>query len=345
MIRSHFFRRVGCLFLLLNFFAALVFILLVGLAAKLLGLIQVPGTYGWAIPLAIALFVLGMGLLVWVGRGLQHISAPFSELLGAANRLAGGDYSARVSERGSPEVRSLVRAFNSMAARLQATDEQRRNLLADVTHELRTPLTVIQGNLEGILDGVYAVDEARLKSILDETQVLARLVDDLRTLTLAESGALQLRKEPTDLAVLINEVAAAFRAQSDSAGVKLEIRASDDLPLLSLDPERMREVLSNLIANAIRYTPSGGVIRLIYQVGRSGSPNQASLEIQDTGPGIPPEVLPHVFDRFYKERDSTGMGLGLSIAKNLVEAHQGTISAESNPGKGTTIRIALPVSE
>ncbi len=166
-------------------------------------------------------------------------------------------------------MRSLVRAFNGMAARLQLTEEQRRDLMADITHELRTPLTVIQGNLEGILDGVYSPDEAHLKSILEETQILSRLVDDLRTLALAESGALQLKKEPTDLAVLIGETVSAFRTQADAAGVRLDIQAESGDDLLNLDPERIRQVLSNLIANALRYTPRDGSIHVTYKIVKS----------------------------------------------------------------------------
>ena len=213
--------------------------------------------------------------------------------------------------------------------------------LADVTHELRTPLTVIQGNLEGMLDGVYPPDPAHLTALLEETQLLARLVDDLRTLALAESGALLLKKEPVDLAVLIHETAAGFRPQADAAQVTLEVEGSGDPPLLNLDPERMRQVLHNLLANALRYTPPGGSIRLRYEI--LAQDRQALITLQDSGSGIPPEDLPHIFDRFYKTRDSTGMGLGLPIARNLVEAHGGTITAQSLSGQGTRLQISLPV--
>jgi len=232
-----------------------------------------------------------------------------------------------------------------MASRLQVTDEQRRNLLADVTHELRTPLTVIQGNLEGMLDGVYAADEAHLKSLLEETQILSRLVDDLRTLALAESGALQLKKEPTDLVALIGETTAGFRAQADAAGVALGVEVMADALLLDLDPERMHEVLSNLIANALRYTPRGGIISVRLGRTHADGEQRTLVTIADSGPGITAEDLPHVFDRFYKARDSGGMGLGLSIAKHLTEAHGGTLDAESDPGQGTTMRITLPLEK
>ena len=299
----------------------------------------------WVIPVGIVLLMFGFSSLVWGGRGLRQMSAPLGDLLEAAGRIAEGDYSRRVAERGPSELRALARAFNGMAARLQLTEEQRRDLMADITHELRTPLTVIQGNLEGFLDGVYSPDETRLKSLLEETQVLARLVEDLRTLALAESGALQLKKEPTDLALLIGETVSAFRTQADAAGVKIDNQAGSEGLVLNLDPERIRQVLSNLIANALRYTPRDGAIHVRYTITRSDDGKYAEVTVEDTGVGIAPDVLPHIFNRFYKSRDSSGTGLGLPIARHLVEAHGGTITAESQPGRGTTMRIRLPANE
>jgi signal transduction histidine kinase len=236
-------------------------------------------------------------------------------------------------------LRALARAFNGMAARLEDNESHRRGLLADVTHELRTPLTVIQGNLEGLLDGVYPADPAHLTPILDETRVLSRLIDDLRTLSLAESGTLALHREPTDLGVLAGETAAAFRPQAEAAGVALGLDASDDLPLLAVDPVRLSEVLNNLVANALRYTPSGGRVTIS---GRPAEDGGAVLAVRDTGAGIATEALPHVFDRFYKSPDSRGSGLGLAIAKNLVAAHGGQLSVESEAGKGTVMTVRLP---
>jgi signal transduction histidine kinase len=245
-----------------------------------------------------------------------------------------------MAERGPREVRDLARAFNAMTGQLQLDEEQRRNLLADVTHELRTPLTVMQGNLEALLDGVYPRDDEHLAPILEETRVLSRLVDDLRILSLAESGALKLHREPTDLSALIEETLSSFRAQSDSAGVELIANIPDDVPSLELDPVRIREVLANLIANALRHTPNGGKV----EVAASVSGNKIAVSIRDTGTGIPPEDLPHIFDRFYRSEQSRGMGLGLAIAKYLVAAHNGEIVAESEPGKGTAFRFLLPLA-
>jgi signal transduction histidine kinase len=282
--------------------------------------------------------VIGFGLFAIIARTFRQVAAPVGDLMEAAGRVEAGDYSARVPERGPREVRSLAQAFNAMTTRLQSNEEQRRKLLADVTHELRTPLTVIQGSLEGIVDGVYPADGPHLTPILEETRVLARLIDDLRTLSLAESGALKLHREPTDLGVLAGEAVAAFRAQADEAGVDVNARIDESMPLVDVDPVRIREVLSNLIANALRYTPRGGAIHV------TGSADEQciTLAVRDTGAGIAPEVLPHIFDRFYKSEESRGSGLGLAIARNLVAAHGGTIRAESAPGQGTTIQFTLP---
>jgi signal transduction histidine kinase len=240
MRHTPFFRRLGCVFGLFNLLVFVVFLFGLASIARLLGLGQLPLKAAlWAIPLGIGLLVL-LVLVVLAGViGLRRILTPLDDLLEAAGRVAEGDYSPRVAERGPKEVRSLARAFNNMAARLHQTDETRRQLLADVTHELRTPLTVIQGNLEGLLDGVYPADETNLRALLDETHLLSRLMDDLRTLALAESGALQLRKEPTDLALLLSDTGASFQPQARAAGITLTVETADNLPLLEIDPGRI----------------------------------------------------------------------------------------------------------
>jgi two-component system sensor histidine kinase BaeS len=285
-----------------------------------------------------------LAVLAVIVSSFRRVAVPVGDVMEAAQRVAEGDYRVRVAERGPDEVRALARSFNAMTERLQAGDEQRRRLLADVTHELRNPLSVIQGNLEAMLDGVHPRDDAHLAPVLEETRVLARLIDDLRTLSLAESGVLQLQREPTDLGILLTEAVAAFRAQAQAAGVTLRTDLADDLPLLEADPTRLREVVSNLIANALRYTPAGGTVTVEAGVVRSSKPAEAiCIAVRDTGSGIAPEALPHIFDRFYKSEDSRGSGLGLAIAKSLVAAHGGEITAESVPGRGTTIRFTLPL--
>jgi two-component system sensor histidine kinase BaeS len=287
------------------------------------------------------LFILLLFALLSTGRWLRGVASPVQDLIDAAGHVAQGDYSTRVPERGPPEVRTLARTFNEMTIRLQSSDERRRKLLADITHDLRTPLTVIQGNLEGLLDGVYPRDDAHLLPVLEETRLLARLVDDLRTLTLAEAGELELRKEPTDLGLLVDETVASFQPESGAAGVTLTERTGAQPSIVQADPSRIRQVLENLITNALRYTPRGGIVYV--ECTRSLSGESVEVSVADTGQGIPADELPHVFDRFYKSRDSKGSGLGLTIARNLVAAHGGEITAESEMGRGTTITVRLPM--
>ncbi len=334
--RSPIFRRFGCLFGLVNLIGFSLFFVAIISVLRALGLLDLAVTsISWLLPVSLALIALILALIILGLFSVRRMTQPFDEMLAAAGKVAEGDYSVQVTERGFRDVRALARAFNDMASRLHNADQQRRALLADLTHELRTPLTVIQGNLEGMLDGVYPADEANLRALLDETNLLSRLMDDLRTLALAEAGSLQLKREPTDVVMLARETLSAFQAQAGAAGIQLDARFPDDFPALELDPGRIRQVLSNLLTNALRYTPAGGSVTLRGRV----DGDSVLLEIQDTGAGIPPEELPHIFERFYKSTDSGGMGLGLAIARHLVEAHGGTLTAQSTPGQGTTMQI------
>jgi two-component system sensor histidine kinase BaeS len=287
------------------------------------------------LPIVAIVVVIALGL-----RLVRRTAAPVSDLIEAAARVEAGDYAARVPERGPREVRGLARGFNAMSERLEATDEARRRLLADVSHELRTPITVMQGTLEGMLDGLYPVDEAHLAPVLEETRVLARLVEDLRTLSLSEAGSLRLHREPTDLAILLRDVAAGHQAAADAAGVTISVDGIDGLPMTEVDPARIRQVAGNLIANALRFTPAGGRISVTSRRTDEG----VLIAVQDTGSGMEPEALEHAFDRFYRSPGSPGSGLGLPIARNLVEAHGGRIEIESAPGRGTEVRFTLPLS-
>ena len=296
-------------------------------------------------PAQIAAFVvLGACVLAALIAGgvFRRSAVVLDETLTAMTRIEAGDYAARVdSRRRSPlPVGELAHGFNTMAERLENDERQRRSLLADVSHELRTPLAVLQGNLEALIDGVHPADEAHLGALLDETRVVSRLVDDLRTLALSESGSLALHPEPTDLSVVVAEVAASFRPTAESNGVRLEVEADEALPLLDIDPVRTREVLSNLVANALRHTPSGGAVRLTAMAESDGS--WVRVRVADTGTGIAAHDLPHIFDRFWKSPESRGSGLGLPIARNLVEAQGGEIGAESTPGEGTLVWFRLP---
>ena len=320
---------VGFLFLLL--FAATM--LTVAVATAAFG-----SATGWARAAAALAGLLLFALGIWfVGRSVRRMFGPISDVMEAADRVAEGDYSVRVRERGPGEVRRLGRTFNDMTARLQASDEQRRRLLADVTHELRTPLSVVRGSLEAITDGVYEADGERVAAVLEQTRLMSRLLDDLQTVSTAEAGALSLTLEPTDLESVVEEVGSAFAPRAEAGDVELT-SSCDGSPEATVDPARIRQVLENLVANAVRHTPAGGSVSIV--LSRRG--DEVELAVSDTGPGIPTEELETIFDRYARSADSGGSGLGLAIARSLVEAHGGSIEAESPPGGGATIRVRLP---
>jgi signal transduction histidine kinase len=310
----------------------------------------------WWGPIPIAPLVIFIGTYLIFFFAMRHFGTPLADIVSAADRVASGDYEARVVERGTPFLRRVARAFNGMTATLQAQDRQRRQLMADIAHELRTPLTIVQGRLEGLVDGVYPRDDAQLIEMLEETRMLARLVDDLRTLANAEAGSLSLHKEPTDLAVLIHDAVGTFAA--DAAAARIALRVDDDraeLPLVDVDPLRVREVLINLLANALRHTSAGGAITVTASATASSAPGDDAdareardarivVSVSDTGSGIAPDDLPRIFDRFYKGATSHGSGLGLAIVRNLVVAHGGDVTATSELGRGTTITFTLPIS-
>jgi len=282
-------------------------------------------------------FLGGVAAIATLGRTLRRVGSPLAAVMDAANRVAAGDYSVRVGEYGPPPMVGLAHAFNTMTARLQDHDRQRRELMADVAHELRTPLTVMQGKVEGLIDGVYPLDAAELKTVLEETHVLSRLVEDLRTLALSESGALKLQLESTDIVALAREAARTLEPVALAGGVTVGVEAAAAITA-EIDPVRIREVLINLLSNALRHTPAGGavMVRIAIDAGN------VSVRVRDTGAGMSPEDLARAFDRFHKGTDSHGSGLGLTIAKGLVLAHGGDISASSEPGRGTTVAFTLP---
>ncbi len=306
-------------------------------------LAHMPGSIG-GFPMSggVTLLLICAAIAGGVAIVVRFISGPIADVVSAADRISNRDYKVRVKvpERGPAWVGDTARAFNSMASQLEAQDLARRHLMADIAHELRTPLAVVQGKIEGIIDGVYARDGAVLQELLDETRVLTRLVEDLRTLSTAESGAMALSKEPTDLLALANDVIASLAARAQEAGVSLraEGRSIEDADPVTIDPVRIREVLTNLTANALRYTPRGGRVTIALESRADG----VEIRVVDTGAGISADDLPRIFDRFYKGAGSSGSGLGLTIARSLVEAHGGTLRAESAPGKGTTMIVGLP---
>jgi two-component system OmpR family sensor kinase/two-component system sensor histidine kinase BaeS len=282
---------------------------------------------------------LALGFIVFRG-----ITAPLGRLTQAAHAVAGGDLSQRVQIRSGDEIADVGAAFNTMAANLERAEQVRREMTADIAHELRTPLSVIQGNLEAVLDGVYPPDSEHIQPALDQAQLLARLVEDLRTLALAEAGQLSLDLQPTNAAELARRVAASFEPKAADKDVTLTVDMPPALPKVHADGQRIAQVLTNLLGNALRYTPEGGRVDL-----RLRTEQRAILiGVSDTGPGIAADDLPHVFDRFYRadksrSREGGGSGLGLAIARSIVETHGGRIWAESEIGKGTMIAFTLPV--
>lgn len=317
-------------------FLLVLFALVFGASALAVGLFV--GEGGSVVGAAVGAIIV-LGVAAWIIRWtIKRIAAPLGDLIESAERVSAGDYAVRVQPRGPREVRSLARAFNRMAERLESQEQLRRILFADVAHELRGPLMVIRGQAEGMIDGLYPVDRERLQPIVDRTEVMARLLEDLQTLSTAEAGALQLFREPVKPADLVEEAVSAYRVQADAARVALEGRSTRDLPLINVDRVRIGQVFSNLLANAIRHTPEGGSV----VVAATADKESVAFEVRDTGTGISSNDLPHVFDRFSHASDSGGAGLGLAIAKSLVEAHGGRISVESAPGEGASVRFAFP---
>ncbi len=270
-----------------------------------------------------------------------QLSRPLRRLILATARIAKGDLAYRVNIRTRDEIGRLGRAFNEMTAALETSEKARQNLLTDVAHELRTPLSVVRGNLEGMIDGVFPLTPEGLAPVYDQTLQLGELVEDLRTLTLAEAGHLQLVREPTDIGELARTVAEAVRSVATEDGVAITVNAEPGLRA-NVDPRRIRQVLGNLLDNALRYSPPGGTIMVT--VSRADS--EVVTSVRDEGPGVPPHDLPHVFERFYqgdKSRTGEGTGLGLAIARELIQAYGGRIWA-ANDG-GAVFTFALPILE
>ncbi len=343
--RRRIFRGVGC--------AAGLMALLVtgGMAALAFFLTRFYGGDGqttllvWLGGIGLALGLPILAVLIGL-RTVRGFALPLTDILAAIDAAAEGDLSVRVAEGGWGEMGRLSRSFNRMLGELERMERQRRNLTADVAHELRTPLHVIQGNLEGMLDGVYPSSPEQIDATLQETRLLARLVDDLRTLSLAEAGELPLRREGVDLADLLADAVTSFSGQAEEAGIGLELALADNSPaIVHGDADRLDQVLGNLISNALRYTPAGGSV--ILSARREG--DGLAIRVTDTGEGIPAADLPFVFDRFWRgdrartHREGAGSGLGLSIASQLVQAHRGTLSVQSELGKGTEFVIRLPL--
>ncbi len=294
--------------------------------------------------------LVGPGLLGFLGAlavsllMTRRIAGPVGALAKAARRFAQGDLSRRVPQAGPAEIADLAAEFNHMAEDLQTAQNQRQALVADVAHELRTPLTVMRGYLEALKDGVTPAEPEVLEVIHAEALQLQRLVDDLQDLAQADAAQLALQLELVNMGELLHTTAAGFALEAGRKQVQLEVDVAPDTPEVQADPRRIGQVVHNLVANALRYTPAGGSIRLV----ASAQEGAVLVEVADTGIGIPADHLPHIFDRFYRvdpsrARETGGSGLGLTIAKRLVEAHGGTVGASSTLGSGSRFWFTLPI--
>lgn len=294
----------------------------------------------WSIGSALVAALVAAGVGVWLAG---RIAGPLAQLREAVRRLDLRDLSYRVPVVGEAEVADVAAAFNRMVSRLQKEDGSRRQLLADVAHELRHPLAVLRARLEMLQDGVVPLSPTALVNLHDEVLRMNRLIGDLRDLSLAEVGTLALSRRPVALAGLVQPLLDNLEPVATSKGVELVVSVPPDLPTINADPDRIRQVVVNLLDNSLRFTPRGGRVEL------SALPAQGGVEVTvaDTGTGIDPADLPHVFDRFYRaeksrSREGGGTGLGLTIARSLVELHGGQIRVESSPGRGSRFTVYLP---
>jgi signal transduction histidine kinase len=277
---------------------------------------------------------------IFLTRALTH---PLQELKVATRAVAQGDFGHQVEVYSQDEIGDLAASFNQMSADLARSRDTRRQMTADIAHELRTPLSLILGHAEALNDGVLPPTPETFHIIHDEARRLSRLVEDLRTLSLAETDELPLARRQASPGSLLEQVAMSLAARMQREKVDLQLEIAPDLPEVFVDPDRMAQVLTNLLENALRYTPPGGTITLA--AGRSLA--NVRLSVADQGPGIEPQELSRIFDRFYRadksrKRHEGGSGLGLAIARSIVIGHQGRIWAESEPGKGTTFFVELP---
>ena len=288
----------------------------------------------------------GAGLigLLLVSLISQRMLGSVRNLTAASRKMGAGDLSQRVPEGSRDEVGQLARTFNAMAGKLENAERQRRNMVADVAHELRTPLSNIQGYVEAVRDGVLEPDRATIGTIHQQVLYLADLVEDLRLLTETEADDFRLNREPGSLVETVRESVEGARAKAEASGVVLSVDLPAESPTIAFDRTRISQVVGNLLDNAVRHTPTGGMVTVSAAVGQS----RACVTVADTGEGIPDDVLPFVFDRFYRvdpsrSRATGGAGLGLTIARKLVDAHGGSIRVESEAGRGTSFTFDLPL--
>jgi signal transduction histidine kinase len=269
------------------------------------------------------------------------IARPLQELTQATKAVAGGEFGHQVPVRTQDEIGELAVSFNKMSADLARSDKARRQMAADIAHDLRTPLSVILGYSEALAEGKLPGTPETYEAMHVQALQLNRLIDDLRTLSLADAGQITLQKRPVDPRTLLEHALIAYLPIAENRGISMKVESSETRPVL-IDPDRMLQVLGNLVSNALDHTPDGGSIVL----SAAGDAKQAILRVQDSGPGVLAEDLPFIFDRFYRgdkaRRTPGASGLGLAIARSLVEAHGGSISAENTVGRGALFIVRLP---
>ncbi|MDD5039188.1 MAG: ATP-binding protein [Dehalococcoidales bacterium] len=293
----------------------------------------------WKVGLIATAVALIIGLVL-----TRQITRPVRALISGARQLADGKLNYRVNIKSHDEIGELAESFNTMASNLEKGEQSRQQLTADIAHELRTPLTIIEGTVDGIIDGVFKPDKEHLYSIKEQSTLLTHLIGDLRDISLAESGQLKLDIAVTDVAELVKRVVSNYEVNTREKGLRLKLEEAAKIPEVKVDPVRMEQVISNLLTNAIRHTPSGGSITVIIKSDESG----LVISVTDSGEGITSEDLPHVFERFYRSgssraRKEGGTGLGLAIVKQMVEAHGGKVRVKSQLGTGSEFSILLPI--
>jgi signal transduction histidine kinase len=330
--RARFFRRVA-----FTAFAALWFSV-AGMSITIWTIAHRFGVQPKSPILVLVVLFCAVAVMILIFGGMRKFATPLEAVMDAADRVAEGDYTVRVPSWGPLPMRALAHSFNTMTERLQNADRLRRNIMADVAHELRTPLTVLQGRLEGLIDGVYPRDDRQLAELLEETRVLSRLIEDLRTLALSDAGALPLQRESTDVVELVRDVVGSMTPEADKQSVSLSANSSVETARVDVDPVRIREVLTNILSNAVRHSASGASVTVFVDDTEDG----VAIVVRDAGEGMSSEELARIFDRFYKGSASRGSGLGLAIAKSIVTAHGGEIRASSERGKGTIVEFTLP---
>ena len=296
----------------------------------------------------VALALSAAGIFFIVGA-LRRVTLPISEMMTSAERIAQGDYSARAQERGPRELRSLARSFNRMAEQLGENENARRALIANIANELRTPLTMLQENIEGLLDGNFARDDAHLNLILGETIRLANLVKEMRMLALAESGGLILQREPTDLNALVRETVELYHRDASKRNISLHAILPEEAYLINADPARVQQALGNLLEDALRSNLKSDLRVEVTKLAPPHAPPLAQVEVAYRAAVIAPELLAGYFDRFYQNNPasdaSTDSGLGLAISKLLIQAHGGAITLTSDTRSGTLVKFTLPIQE